>query len=365
MLSGRGAKVLAAVLLAGGFGLPLAGCSEEKPAPLPPRVVHTVVVDPKPLKLEGQGSGTVEARYINNIGFLVSGRLLSRNVDIGNSVKEGDILATIDPVDYESKLTSAQSGVNNAQAALDQASGEESRFKQLLANGFTSQARYDQALKDLQAARAGLMGAQADLKLAKDQLAYTTLNAPTDGVVTQVGANVGQVVQAGEMVVQLSSFDARDGVFSISVLNIALARVGMNVKVWLQAKPDVQTTGQVREIAPNADPITGTYTVKVTLDNPPPEMFIGAVVVGEVNFQGDIVVTLPATAILQTGDSPAVWIVSEPDSTVKKVPVTIGQYDAKTVTVKGGLETGERVVVAGVNSLAEGQKVAIEQAGAK
>lgn len=357
----QGAKVLAAFLLAGGLGL--AGCSEEKPAPLPPRVVHTIVVDPKPLSLEGQGSGTVQARYVNDIGFLVGGRLLTRNVDIGDTVKQGDLLATIDPVDFESKLTSAQSEVNNAQAALNQASGEESRFKQLLANGFTSQARYDQALKDLQVARAGLMGAQADLKLAQDQLGYTTLKAPTDGVVTRVGANVGQVVQAGEMVVQLSSFDARDGVFAISVLNIARAKVGMNVKVWLQAKPDVQTTGQVREIAPNADPITGTYTVKVTLDDAPPEMFIGAVVVGEVNFQGDIVVTLPSTAILQTGDTPAVWVVSGPDNTVKKVPITVGQYDAKTVTVKGGLQAGDRVVVAGVNSLAEGQKVAIDRAG--
>jgi len=364
MSFGRLTKLLAAILLPGAAGLFLAGCSEEKPEPLPPRAVRTVVVDPKPLHLEGQGSGTIQARYVNNIGFLVSGRLLTRNVDIGDTVKEGQLLATIDPVDFESKLTSAQSEVNNAQAALDQASGEESRFKQLLANGFTSQARYDQALKDLQTARAGMMGARADLKLAQDQLAYTTLKAPTDGVVTQVGANVGQVVQAGEMVVQLSSFDARDGVFSVSVLNIALAKVGMNVNVWLQAKPDVKTTGQVREIAPNADPITGTYTVKVTLDAPPPEMFIGAVVVGEVSLEGGVVTTLPATAILQTGDDPAVWVV-EADNTVKKVPVTVGQYDTKSVTLKAGLKAGERVVVVGVNSLAEGQKVAIEQAGAQ
>src|SRR5690606_21566098 len=108
---------------------------------------------------------------------------------------------------------------------------------------------------------------------------------------------------------------------------------------------------------------TGTYTVKVTLENPPPEMFIGAVVVGEVSFEGGVVIALPSTAVLQTGDDPAVWVVTEPDNTVKKVPITIGQFDEKSVTVKGGLEAGDRVVVVGVNSLAEGQKVAIEQAG--
>jgi RND family efflux transporter MFP subunit len=363
MARGRVSKVLAVLVVGGTAGIFLSGCSEEKPAPLPPRSVVTVVVDPKPLHLEGQGSGTVQARYVNNIGFLVSGRVLTRNVDIGDAVKQGDLLATIDPVDFESKLTSAQSEVDNAQAALNQASGEESRFKQLLANGFTSQARYDQALKDLQAARAGMMGAQADLKLAQDQLGYTTLKAPTDGVVTKVGANVGQVVQAGEMVVQLSSFEARDGVFAVSVLNIALAKVGMDVNVWLQARPEIRTEGQVREIAPNADPITGTYTVKVTLDDAPPEMFIGAVVVGEVSLEGGVVITLPSTAILQTGDDPAVWVVSESDGTVRKVPVTVGQFDSKTVTVKAGLKAGDRVVTVGVNSLAEGQKVAIEQAG--
>jgi RND family efflux transporter MFP subunit len=365
MARGRFSKLVASLILISGAGLILSACSEEQPAPLPPRAVRTIVVDPKPLHLEGQGSGTVQARYVNNIGFLVGGRLLSRNVDIGDTVQQGQLLAAIDAVDFESKLTSAQSGVNSAQAALDQATGEEGRFKQLLANGFTSQARYDQALKDLQAARAGMMGAQADLKLAQDQLAYTTLKAPTDGVVTQVGANVGQVVQAGEMVAQLSSFDARDGVFAISVLNIALAKVGMEVDVSLQAKPEIVAKGHVREIAPNADPITGTYTVKVTLDDAPPEMFIGAVVVGKISFDGGVVTTLPATAIVQTGDQPSVWVVSEADSTVRKVPVTIGQYDSNSVTLKAGLKAGERVVTVGVNSLAEGQKVALEPTEAK
>lgn len=362
MVQRRASRFITGFVLLGGASLLLVACSEEKPAPLPPRAVRTVVVDPQPLRLSGSGSGTIEARYVNNIGFLISGRLLSREVDIGANVKEGDLLARIDPVDYESKLTSAQSEVNSAQAVLDQATGEEGRFKQLLANGFTSQARYDQALKDLQAAQAGMMGAQADLKLAQDQLRYTNLKSPTSGVVTRVGANVGQVVQAGEMVVQLSSYDDRDGVFAVSVINIALAKIGMKVKVWLQAKPTVVVEGTVREIAPNADPVTGTYTVKVALDNPPADMFIGAVVVGEVSVAGNVAVTLPATAILQTGDKPAVWVVSEPDGTVKQVPIEIGQYNTKTVTVTSGLSKGERVVTAGVNSLAEGQKVSLEQA---
>jgi RND family efflux transporter MFP subunit len=357
----RARKFVVALALAGGATLFLAACSEEKPEPLPPRTVRTLVVEPKPLQLSGEGSGTIEARYVNNVGFLVGGRLLSRDVDVGAIVKLGDPLARIDPVDYQSKLTAAQSQVSSAQAGLDQAAGEEGRFKQLLANGFTSQARYDQALKDLQTAQANMMGAQANLKLAQDELGYTNLKAPTAGVVTQVGANVGQVVQAGEMVVQLSSYDDRDGVFSISVLNIARAKVGMKVKVRLQAKPSVTVEGAVREIAPNADPITGTYTVKVTLENPPPEMFIGAVVVGEVNFEGKVVVTLPSTAILQTGDKPSVWVVTSPDNIVKKVPVEVDQYDERAVQITGGLEKGDIVVMAGVNSLAEGQKVALEK----
>lgn len=365
MLYRRFRRLAVALALLGGAAAILSACTEEKPEPLPPRTVRTLLVEPKPLQLSGSGSGTIQARYVNNVGFLVSGRLLSRAVDVGAIVKLGDPLARIDPVDYQSKLTAAQSQVSSAQAGLDQAIGEEGRFKQLLANGFTPQARYDQALKDLQTAQANMMGAQANLKLAKDQLGYTDLKAPTAGVVTEVGANVGQVVQAGEMVVQLSSYDDRDGVFAISVLNIARAKVGMKVKVWLQAKPSITVEGAVREIAPNADPITGTYTVKVTLDNPPPEMFIGAVVVGEVSFEGKVVVTLPSSAILQTGDKPSVWLVTSPDNIVKKVPVEIDQYDEQTVSVVGGLQKGDIVVMAGVNSLAEGQKVAVEKAAAQ
>lgn len=353
----------AGLFLLAGMALVLAACSEEKPAPLPPRAVRTIVVEQKPLVLSAEGAGTIEARYVNNIGFLVSGRLLTRDVDVGNFVKEGDKLASLDPVDFQSKLTAAESQVTSAKAALDQATGEESRFKQLLANGFTPQARYDQALKDLQTAQAGMVGAQANLKLAQDQLGYTNLNAPTAGVVTQTGADVGQVVQAGEMVVQLSSFADRDGVFAISVIYIAAAKIGMPVKVWLQSKPSVVVKGVVREIAPNADPVTGTYTVKVTLIDPPADMFIGAVVVGDVSTEGREVVTVPASAILQTGDNPQVWVVSA-DNVVKKVPVKVDRYDADSVTISEGLAKGDRIVIAGVNSLNDGQKVAIEQADA-
>jgi len=341
----------------------VAGCSEQKPAPPPPpRAVQSMIVDEKPLVLSSAGAGTIQARYVNNIGFLVSGRLLTRNVDVGAFVKDGDLLASLDPVDYKSRLTAAESGVTSAKAALDQAAGEEGRFKQLLAGGFTPQARYDQALKDLQTAQANLVGANANLKLAQDQLRYTDLHSPTEGVVTQTGANIGQVVQAGEMVVQLSSFNDRDGVFAISVLYISAAKVGMPVKVWLQSKPSVVVQGVVREIAPSADPITGTYTVKVTLIDPQAEMFIGAVVVGEVSTEGREVVTVPSSALLQTSSTPQVWVVSA-DGTVKKVPVKVDRYDTDTVTISSGLSKGERVVTAGVNSLTEGQKVSIEKAG--
>lgn len=353
----------AGLIWLGAMALLLAGCSEQKPAPAPPRAVRTMVIEEKPLVLSAAGAGTIEARYVNNIGFLVSGRLLTRDVDIGVLVKEGDPLASLDPVDFQSKLTAAESQVTSAQAALDQAAGEESRFKQLLANGFTPQARYDLALKDLQTAQAGVVGAKANLKLAQDQLGYANLRAPTQGIVTQTGANIGQVVQAGEMVVQLSSLSDRDAVFAISVIYIAAAKVGMPVKVSLQSKPDVVAQGVVREIAPNADPVTGTYTVKVTLIDPPDNMFIGAVVVGAVSTEGREVVTVPAGAILQSGASSQVWLVSA-DNVVKKVPVKVDRYDTDTVTISEGLAKGDRIVTAGVNSLNEGQTVAVEPSGA-
>jgi RND family efflux transporter MFP subunit len=275
-------------------------------------------------------------------------------------VTVGETLAAVDPTDFQNQLDSAKSAVDAANAAVAQTSAEEAAKRQLLKDGFTTQSEYNQALKALQTAQADLASAHANLRLAQDQLGYTTLKSPVAGAITQTGADPGQVIQAGQMIVSIADIAALDAVFSVPAQVANLAKVGGKVTVWLQQDPNIKVVGAVRQIAPDADQTTGTYTIKVALENPPPEMRLGALVRGRAEREGDDVISIPPTALVQTGDQPQVWIVGA-DSAVHIKPVTVVRYDTGAVLISEGIEPGDLVVIAGVNSLAEGQIVKVEK----
>lgn len=312
-----------------------------------------------PLGSGGQASGTIQSRYNANVGFLVSGRLIERSVDIGTLVKKGDVIAQLDPSDFKNRVIAAQADVTSAQSVVAQAAPQEQRLRGLLKQGFTTQANYDVALRNLNTAQATLQQAQAHLRLAQDQLAYTTLKADSDGVISQTGADPGQVVNAGQMIVVLSQQNAREATFAVGEQAIARLPKDIVVHVHLQSDPQVTADGQIREISPTADPITGTYTMKVSLMDPPDAMRLGAVVTGSVSIQGQNVATIPTSALLQTGDQTAVWVVDPTASVVHRRPVKMLKFDADSVTISEGLKEGDIVVTAGVNLLAEGEKVSL------
>ena len=202
-----------------------------------------------------------------------------------------------------------------------------------------------------------MQSAEANLRIAQNQLSYTELLAPDDGVVTATKADPGQVVDAGQAIVEIARNAEREAVFAVASEHIAHAKVGMPVKVWLQGRPEIAVTGSIREISPEADSTTGTYQVKVTLPSSlPPEMRLGAVVVGRAEIQGQEVASFPPTALLQSGDGPQVWVVGD-DGKVHRRPVELLEFDANSVVISRGLAPGEKVVTAGINSLAEGESV--------
>ena len=337
----------------------LSGCSQEETAapPAAPRPTRIVVVTPHKLTLVAQGAGRIQSRYVSEVGFEVGGRVVSRDIDTGAIVKKGQKLAELSAVDYQNKVTAAEADLDAAKAALAQAAPQEQRYRALLAKGFATNAQYDDALKSLQSAQAAVQATEANLRIAQNQLGYTHLNAPADGIVTATGADPGQVVVAGQMVVEISRDDAREAVFAVAGEDVVRAKVGLPVNVSLQGRTDVTVTGTVREISPEADPTTGTYQVKVALTSPPPEMRLGAVVVGRVESEDNQdVATLPPSALLQSADQPQVWVVGKDDK-VERRKVTLAEFDTDAVVVSHGLAAGEKVVTAGVNSLADGEVV--------
>lgn len=341
-----------------------AGCGRDKAEVKQPEVrpVRTVVVDPAPVDDDRQAVGEIRARYESDLSFRVSGKVQSRLVDVGVVVKPGDLLATLDVQDYQNRLRSSEADVASAQASLTEAQNTESRQGKLVKDGYTSQANYDSALRALRAAESQLTSAKASLDLTRDQLNYTSLKADYDGVITAVGAEAGQVVNSGQMIVRLARPEEKDAVFSIAEAAFRNApEKTPEVTVSVLSNPGLKADGVVREISPIADPVTRTYTVKVALKDPPESLRLGMSVVGRLKLETAPVVVLPLSAIFDKDGKPAIWMYNTQTSTVGLKPVELSRYEADRAVIASGLQKGDVVVTAGVNQLVEGQKVRLNE----
>ena len=349
-------------LLMLGFALALAGCKADE-TPVESRLVRTLVVDLKAVGQDRHAIGEVKPRYESDLSFRVGGKVLSRLVDVGTSVKQGDTLATLDTQDYENRLRSAEADVASADAAVVEAQSTEGRQAKLLKDGWTPRATYDTTLRNLRAAEARLTAAKANLGLTQDQLRYTELKAEFDGLVTAVGAEAGQNVNAGQMVVKLARPGDKDGVFNIA--ETAFADAGNTegeVAVWPLSNPDMAVDGVVRQISPVADPATRTYTIKVTLKDPPPQLRFGMSIAGRLKGRAPLAVALPLSAVFEENGLPAVWLFDPQSGCVSLKPVTVVRYEANTAVIADGLAKGDIVVTAGANTLRVGQKVRLADA---
>ncbi len=349
----------------------LTGCQEQThhQADAGPviRPVRTITVQPQSFRLSETATGTIEARADADLGFRIAGKLVERKVDVSDRVRAGDLLARLDDQDQRNALRTAESNLASAQAEQVQARNEEGRKRELLANGNTSRAIYDAALLSMRTADAKVVAAQAALQSARDKVGYTELKADRDGVVTTVGAEPGQVVEAGAMVVRVAQPEEREAVFNVAEAGIRGAPKDPVIEVTLAGAPDVTALGRVREISPQADPVTRTHTVRIALENPPDALRLGATVTGRLKQPPAPVIELPATALLEEtatdgSTGTLVWVVDPQSQTVRRRTVAIRPRDGARgpdgpVIVIDGLSKGDVVVTTGVHSLTEGQRV--------
>jgi RND family efflux transporter MFP subunit len=337
--------------------LALSAC-KPKEAGVEARPVRTVIVQATSVDDDRQAVGEVRPRYESELSFRVAGKVLARLVDVGATVKRGDIIARLDTQDYENRLRSAEAEVAAAEAALVEAVADEGRKAKLVKDGWTTRATYDSVVQKLRSAEARLTSAKANLDLSRDQLVYTELKAEFDGVITAVGTESGQNVAAGQLVVKLARPGEMDGVFNIAETVFAQgAEDKPAVVVWPLSNPDLQIEGEVREISPVADAATRTYTVKVTLKSPPPQLRLGMSLAGRVKNTSHRAVKLPLAALFDQAGLPAVWVVDPASGGVSLRPVTVARYETDAVIIASGLADGDVVITAGVNTLREGQRV--------
>ncbi len=338
--------------------LSLAACSRPAPVEEPVRAVKVMTVRTSSLQARQEFSGEVRPRIESRLGFRVAGKLVQREVELGQRVRAGQVLARLDPQDYRLAADAAQAQLGVALTNRDLAAADFKRFKELREQNFISGAELERREAALKSAQAQVDQAQAQLATQRNQGSYTTLVADVDGVVTAIEAEPGQVVSAGQPVVRLAQDGARDAVFAVPEDKLALMPQGSAVVVRLWPG-QTQFDGRVREISASADPVTRTYQVKVGIAGRPLPP-LGATVTVLPRVQGSeraLAIKLPTSALRQDGAATAVWVL-EPDSmTVRSQPVQIATADGNEAVVAAGLQEGQQVVTAGVHVLSPGQKV--------
>lgn len=356
---GRARRARTAALVAGLAAVTLLpACQRAQEAPAPEiRPVRAITVGERTGGDTVALTGTVQAQNEVNLSFRVDGRMIERTVQVGDAVRAGQAIARLDPQNEESSLQAAKAQSSAAQARLVEARNHYARMKDLITDNSVSRAQYDQAEAMLRTAESGVESAQSQVTLAQNRLGYTTLVSDVAGVVTLVGPEPGEVVGAGRMIVQVARDGARDAVFDVPARVKDAAPANPRIQVTLTGDPKVTAAGTVREVAPRADPITGTFRVRARLADPPAAMRLGSTVTGRMALVGAPAIEVPPSAVTRSDGKAAVWIVDPATGTVASRPIEIRSSDPNRVEVASGLKPGDVVVTAGVQALRPGQKV--------
>jgi multidrug efflux system membrane fusion protein len=305
----------------------------------------------------------VAARYANVMAFRVAGQIIERKARLGDLVHRGEVLARLDSIDAEKQLAIARAALDAAEQRLVFARQTLDRDRAQQAQNLIAANQLEQSENEYAAALAARSQANNQWAVAGNALGYNSLIADHDGVITSENADTGQVVAAGQAVYGLAWSGDVDITLDAAAIDLANISSGQTAVVTFLALPGREFAGQVREIAPAADPQSRTYRVKLTLLDGGTEVRLGmtgdaalapparaAAVANAPTFM------IPATAIFHRGRNPAVWIIKPHDSTLELRPVTISSYSERSATIKGGLAEGETVVLAGVHTVYEGER---------
>ena len=336
----------------------LAACSKPVDKTEDIRPVRAVVLASSDIDVNAEFAGEVRARIESKLGFRVGGKIVSRKVDVGALVKRGQVLMALDPQDLQLSQAQAMAALRSSETSRDLAQADVQRYRELRSKNFVSQAVLDEKESSLRAAQAAVDAQQALYRGQSNQANYATLTSDVDGVVTQVDAEVGQVVSPGTPVVQVAKAGEKEVVIGLPEDKVESLRKLSDVQVRLWADPSRSVVGKIREISPVADPATRTYTAKVTIPDSLTEAKLGMTAV--VQFASKTAtpqIKVPLTALFHEKAATSVWLVE--NGAVRLVPVTVVGAAGNELVLGSGVKPGQTVVTAGVNLLKPGQKVTI------
>jgi multidrug efflux system membrane fusion protein len=339
----------------------LAACSDGQQAPDPVRPVMTFRVGDVP-NLGGMSfAGEIKARRETVLSFRVAGKLASRPAELGDTVRKGQLLGSLDAADYKLAWQTVRAQLAAARAELEFTRDELQRYRELLDQNVISPPEFDRHRTAFTAAKKRVAALEAQLGQAANQVVYTELRADRDGVVTGVLAETGQVLAAGQPVFTLARFDEPEVSADIPEHRVGRIHPGQEAAVTLWADGR-RLKARVREIAAAADPASRTYRVRATLLEGQDIARLGMTATLWLDANPPEGVAIPLSAVFspqQRPDPPRVWLVDEAQLTVRSAPVRLGEVLSAGRVAVEGLAPGQLVVSAGVQRLAEGQKVRI------
>jgi len=357
-----------AALLGAALAMTLAACGKAPQArPDEIRPVRVLKVEATAGERSIELAGEVRPRVETRLGFRVAGKMVQRLVEVGTIVKAGQPIARIDPNDLHLAADTARRQIVQLEAELRFAEGDLRRYRELREKNFISQAELDRRASTFESTEARLEAARSQYKQAANQANYAVLVADSAGVITAVEAEAGQVVAAGQTVVRLARAGETEVVVAVPETRRETFERAGGFTVSLSAVPGRTWKGKLRELSPAADPVTRTYTAKVTMLDPGSEVEIGmsARVAAQVGGE-EKRIELPVAALYGKGEAIQVWLVDgvkDGIGSVRLQPVQTRGLAGDRVLVASGLDTGNIVVVAGAQLLRAGQRVRVSDPG--
>ncbi len=358
-----GLRPFAGLVLLAGLGLGVSACTEAKTETAteivrPVKVVEIANADAT-RKLDY--SGTVKARTEMNLGFRVAGKIIERHVDIGDRVKPGDLLARIDPTDYELAVKTADANLAAAERQVETAGFTMKRAQQLFAKKFSPQADLDTATLAYQQAVATRDAALSSRRQAANQVGYAELKADQGGIVTSIGADRGQVVAIGTPVVTVAVDGEKEIQIAVPESDISHFRPGQSVAIGFWTDDRLRLDGKVRELSGSADPLSRTFSVRVSLpDDPRVLLGMTATVAATIAIDRPLI-SVPIEALAEKAGKKIVWVVDRDQATVHAREVEVTDFGPDGVRVASGLQPRDLVVAAGTQFMAENLKVKLPE----
>lgn len=339
------------------------GKKNEKEVKNPKPVVYEIVKSEKDTIIRNY-SGIITSEAISNLSFRVSGTINKRVARLGDSVKEGDILATLDPSEYKLKYQQAIADLNKAKALLVESQGNFKRSQALYLENSISKASYDQAIANFKSSVSSVDALKESTNLAQLQLDYTLLKAPSDGTIGEVKSEVNESVTPNSTIFILNTSGKKYIEFNVSQSIIGNLKLNQNVKIKIGSLDNLTLNGNISNIGTLSTGFGNTYPVKVELNNEDSNLvrigMIGVVNI-DINESDNQIIQIPISSVLVDSQNNkyvyCIKDIKDKDGIAKKQIIELGKTINENIIIKKGLSAGDYIITKGSNHILQNESV--------